>query len=167
MRKAIKSNPGKVEKIKAALDKAMKSDDLIDLQIALDISVKTRDNSFSIAKLLSEAMRPDCSFDFFTSDAFYLVAEALQLGSELGSTKCLQYVLLTTPHEFKMLQRCLREAINHNQVDTLKVLLDYIGKLDDATYIKHMSTVFMDKGSSSPLPLLAAEHVVDEQNIKK
>jgi hypothetical protein len=155
MRKAIKSNQGKVDKIHDALEKAVQSDDQIGLQIALDISVKTRDNNFSIANLLRESMRPDCSFDFFTSDAFYLVTDALVLASELGATKCMSYLLITTPHEFRMLQRCMRAAINNNQPGALKLLLDYLGKLDDQTYIKHMTKVFMDKGSPVPIPELA------------
>ena len=156
MRKSVAANQGKVDKIKAALEKAVKLDDAIELQVALDISVKTRDNSFSLANQLAEAQRPDCEYDFFTSDAFYLVGDALTLAAELGSNKCISYLLIVTPHEFKMFQRAMRAAIEHNQVASLKLLLDYIGKLDDVTYIKHMTKVFMDKGSPAPIPVLAA-----------
>lgn len=156
MRKSVAANQGKVDKIKTALEKAVKLDDPIELQVALDISVKTRDNSFSVANQLAEAQRPDCEYDFFTSDAFYLVSDALVQAAELGSNKCISYFLIVTPHEFKMLQRAMRAAIEHNQVTSLKLLLDYIGKLDDVTYIKHMTKVFMDKGSPAPIPVLAA-----------
>ncbi|MDF1761635.1 MAG: hypothetical protein P1U40_13970 [Coxiellaceae bacterium] len=156
MRKAVVSNQGKVDKIRIALDKAIKLNDPIELQVALDISVKTRDNSFSVANQLSEAQKPDSEYDFFTSDAFYLVSDALTQASELGADKCISYLLIVTPHEFKMLQRAMRAAIEFNRVSSLKLLLDYIGKLDDVTYIKHMTKVFMDKGSPAPLPVLAA-----------
>jgi hypothetical protein len=156
MRKAVVANQGKVDKIKNSLDHAVRLDDPIELQIALDISVKTRDNSFSVANQLAEAQKPDCCYNFFTSDAFYLVSDALTLAAELGSNKCISYFLVVVPHEFKMLQRAMRAAIEHNRVSSLKLLLDYIGKLDDVTYIKHMTKVFMDKGSPAPLPILAA-----------
>lgn len=165
MRKAIKSNAGKVEKIRQALANAIDADDLFLLQEALDISVKTRDNSFSMANLLAEAKTPNCSFDFFTSDAFYLAAEAIEKASEQNATKTLGYLLLSTPHEFKMLQRSMRAATVNHHVEALKQLVDYIGKLDDSLFIKHMTTMFMDKGSPLPLPLLAAACVKErEQN---
>lgn len=155
MRKSVEANQGKVDKIRLALAEAIKLDDPIELQIALDISVKTRDNSFSVANQLKEAQKPDCEYNFFTSDAFYLVSDALSLASELGSDKCISYFLIVVPHEFKMLQRAMRAAIEYNRVPSLKLLLDYIGKLDDVTYIKHMTKVFMDKGSPAPIPVLA------------
>lgn len=167
MRKAVKANPGKVEKIRQALDQAIKNDDPIQLQVGLEISVKTRDNSFSVANQLQEAKRPDCEYDFFTSDAFYLVSDALVLSAELGANKCMSYLLLVTPHEFKMCQRAMRAAIEHYRVDALKLLLDYIGKQDDTTYIKHMTKVFMDKGSPAPIPVLAAIKTNQREQSKK
>jgi hypothetical protein len=163
MRKAIQSNAKKIEKIKQALEQAICDDDLMQLQLALEISVKTRDNSFSMENLLREAQKPTCCYDFFTSDAFYLISEAIQLCAKLDANKCLSYILLRTPHEFKMSQRALRIAITHHNVNALKLLLDYIAKLDDKTYIKHMTTVFMDKGSPLPLPILAAQAVAENK----
>lgn len=156
MRKAVKANVGKVEKIRATLEQAIRQDDTMDLQVGLAISVKTRDNAYSVANQLKEAMNPESELDFFTSDAFYLVGDALVLAAELGSVKCMSYLLLVTPHEFKMCQRAMRAAVENNQVGALKTLLDYIGKQDDVTYIKHMTQVFMDKGSPAPIPILAA-----------
>lgn len=55
MRSVVKANPGKLDKIKVALAQAVQADDPILLQEALNISVKTRDNSYSVANQLHEA----------------------------------------------------------------------------------------------------------------
>jgi hypothetical protein len=155
MRQTVKADAAKVAKIEEALHEAIISDDAIKLQEALEISVKTRDNSFSVINQMKSASDPSCPYDVFASDAFRLVGYSMRQAIKHNSLRCLKYFLTIVPHEFKLHQRCLRDAINTSNVGAVKALLAYTGNLDHAIIIKHMTTVFLDEGPSDPLPILA------------
>jgi hypothetical protein len=155
MRQTVKADTGKLAKIEDALSDAVKSDDPIKLQEALDISVKTRDNSFSVSNQLESASDPSSPYDVFASDAYRLVGQAMRDAIKNNSLRCLNYFLMVVPHNFKLHQRCLRDAVNVANVEAVRALLAYTGKLDHDMIVKHMTTVFLDEGDSSPLPILA------------
>lgn len=156
MRSVVKANPGKLDKIKVALAQAVQADDPILLQEALNISVKTRDNSYSVANQLHEAHNDP---SLLAREALLLSAEGFIHSANIGATRCLQYFLTVMPHDFKTVQRALRQAITHERVHAMKVLLDFVAKQGDNTYIKHMTTFFMDRGAPDPLPILAEKQV--------
>jgi hypothetical protein len=155
MRQTVKADAGKLAKIEAALDEAIRADNPIKLQEALNISVKTRDNSFSVSNQLKNASDPSSPYDLFGSDAFRLVGRAMRDAIKNNSIRCLKYFLTIVPHEFKLHQRCLRDAVNQSNVEAMKALLAYNSKLDHDLIVKHMTTVFLDEGASDPLPILA------------
>jgi hypothetical protein len=155
MRQIVKADAVKCAKIEETLHAAIISDDTIKLQEALEISVKTRDNSFSVINQLKSASDSASPYDLFASDAFRLVGFAMRQAIKHNSLRCLKYFLTVVPHEFKLHQRCLRDAINSSNVGAVKALLAYTGNLDHPTIVKHMTTVFLDEGPSDPLPILA------------
>lgn len=155
MRQTVKADAGKLAKIEAALDEAIRADNPIKLQEALNISVKTRDNSFSVSNQLKNASDPSSPYDLFGSDAFRLVGLAMRDAIKNNSIRCLKYFLTVVPHEFKLHQRCLRDAVNQSNVEAMKALLAYNSKLGHDLIVKHMTTVFLDEGASDPLPILA------------
>ena len=155
MRKIVKADQGKLDKIQAALAEAIATDDTIKLQEALEISVKTRDNSFSVSNQLRMASDPGSPYDLFASDGFRLVSHAMREACKVNAHKCLKYFLIIVPHEFRLHQRCLRDAVNASSVEAVKALLEFTGKLDDELILKHMTIVFMDEGSPEPVPALA------------
>ena len=155
MRQTVKADSGKLAKIEEALNEAIISDDTIKLQEALEISVKTRDNSYSVSNQLKSASDTKSPYDLFSSDSFRLVGHAMRQAIKFNSLRCLKYFLTIVPHDFKLHQRCLRDAINTSNVGAVKVLLAYTGNLDHAIIVKHLTTVFLDEGPSDPLPILA------------
>jgi|GEM_PF-2622368 len=155
MRQIVKADAGKLAKIKASLDDALETDNTIKLQEALEISVKTRDNSFSVINQLNSAKEPSSTYDVFASDAFRLAGEAMRKSIKNNKIKCLKYFLMIMPHDFKLHQRCLRDAVNTSNLEAVKALLAYTGKLDHPMIVKHMTTVFLDEGDSAPIPILA------------
>ena len=159
MRQRVKADTGKLTKIEMALTEAVEADDPIKLQEALEISVKTRDNSYSVSNQLKGHYDNSYPYDLFGSDAFRLVGNAMRLACKKNATRCLNYFLTVVPHEFRLHQRCMRDAVNYANPEIVKSLLAFTGKLDHDLIVKHMTTVFMDEGSPEPLPILAENKV--------
>ena len=155
MRQIVRANAGKLAKIEKSLYEAIALDNPIKLQEALEISVNTRDNTFSVSNQLLMASDPSSPYDLFASDAFRLVGEAMRIACKKNASRCLKYLLTVVPHQFRLHQRCLRDAVNASSVEAVRALLDFTGKLEDELIIKHMTIVFMDEGSSEPIPALA------------